>query len=95
MIVATQNWMGQHTVHCSTRPNLPKLTFYLNGEPYTLSAEDYILQVQGACLSSFMGMDLPPPIGPLWIVGDVFLRKYYTVYDYGREAVGFAKAVHP
>lgn len=95
MIGATQNWMGQHTVDCSTLPNLPKLTFYLNGEPYTLSAEDYILQVQGACLSSFMGMDLPPPIGPLWIVGDVFLRKYYTVYDYGREAVGFAKAVHP
>jgi saccharopepsin len=24
--------------------------------------------------------------------GDVFLRKYYTVYDLGRNAVGFAKA---
>ncbi|WFD01080.1 saccharopepsin [Malassezia yamatoensis] len=94
-IGATQNWMGQHTVDCASVPNLPNLTFYLNNVPYTLEAKDYVLQVQGSCLSSFMGMDLPAPIGPLWIVGDVFLRKFYTVYDYGREAVGFARAVHP
>jgi saccharopepsin len=27
-----------------------------------------------------------------WIVGDVFLRRYYTIYDLGKNAVGFAKA---
>lgn len=35
---------------------------------------------------------MPPNIGELWIIGDVFLRKWYTVYDLGRNAVGFAKA---
>jgi len=27
-----------------------------------------------------------------WHPGDVFLRKYYTVYDLEQNAVGFARA---
>ena len=57
-------------------------------------------------MSAFTGMDINLPGGDLWIVGswhltlmrgrtytpsgDVFLRKYFTVYDLGRDAVGFA-----
>jgi saccharopepsin len=39
-----------------------------------------------------MGLDLPGM--KLWIVGDAFLRRYYTVYDMGKNRVGFAPAVH-
>ncbi|GAA5985374.1 hypothetical protein JCM11641_006380 [Rhodosporidiobolus odoratus] len=80
------------TVECSTVPTLPPLTFYFGGKPYKLEASDYILEVQGTCMSAFMGLDIPAPMGPIWIIGDVFLRKFYTVYDLGKNAVGFAKS---
>ncbi|KAI5479412.1 hypothetical protein MNV49_003556 [Pseudohyphozyma bogoriensis] len=91
-IGATKGWNGQYTVECDKVPSLPSLTFYFGGKPYELSGEDYILNVQGTCMSSFTGMDIPAPLGPIWIIGDVFLRKYYTVYDLGKNAVGFAKS---
>lgn len=91
-IGAKKSFNGQYTVECEKRDGLPDLTFTLSGYNFTISAFDYVLEVQGSCISAFMGMDFPEPVGPLAILGDAFLRKWYSVYDLGNGAVGLAKA---
>jgi len=91
-IGATKSWNGQYTVPCESIPNLPPLVFTFAGKDYQIEASDYILNVQNSCISSFTGLDIPAPMGPIWIIGDTFLRKYFTVYDLEKNAVGFAKA---
>lgn len=91
-IGAKKSFNGQYTVECDKRDSLPDLTFTLTGHNFTIGPYDYILEVQGSCISSFMGMDFPEPVGPLAILGDAFLRKWYSVYDLGTNSVGLAKA---
>ncbi|KAF2862274.1 Asp-domain-containing protein [Piedraia hortae CBS 480.64] len=91
-IGAKKSFNGQYTVECEKRDKLPDLTFTLSGYNFSITAYDYILEVQGSCISAFMGFDIPEPAGPLVILGDAFLRKWYSVYDLGNNAVGLAKA---
>lgn len=89
-IGATKSWNGQYTIDCAKIPSLPDLTFEFGGYKFPIKAEDYTLNVQGSCISSFTPVDIPAPLGPIWIIGDAFLRRYLTVYDLGNDAVGFA-----
>jgi saccharopepsin len=89
-IGATRSWNGQYTLPCDKVPGLPDFTFVFGGKPYPIASTDYVLNLGNQCVSAFTGMDINLPGGELWIVGDVFLRKYFTVYDLGRDAVGFA-----
>ena len=91
-IGATKSWNGQYTIDCNSVAALPELAFTFGGKSFSLRGEDYVLNAGGTCISSFTGMDIPAPIGPLWIIGDSALRRWYTVYDLGRNAVGFGLA---
>jgi hypothetical protein len=84
---------GEYIIICNKINTAPSLQFGFGGIKYILTAADYILDTDGSCILGILGMDIPGPVGPLWIMGDVWIRKWFTVFDYGNQRLGFAQAV--
>jgi cathepsin D len=83
----------EYTIDCGKIPSLPLLQVVLGGRAFNLTGADYVVNAgQGVCLFGMLGIDIPAPRGPLWIMGDIFLRKYYVAFDWGQERVGIATA---
>ncbi|XP_026190971.1 phytepsin-like [Cyclospora cayetanensis] len=90
---------------CSNIESLPTLTFVLKDVygrlvNFTLEPRDYIVEEidskshPSSCAAGFMAMDVPAPRGPLFVLGNSFIRKYYTIFDRDHMMVGFMRANH-
>jgi len=90
--------IGNVSSDCSNVKSLPVITFTFGGKDFPLEADYYVLRAKDPktgkdeCQLGMQGINAGAPI---WILGDPFLRKYYTVWDADQNRVGFATAKAP
>jgi saccharopepsin len=65
------------------------VTITIGGKAYTLSGSEYTISVEGRC-DHVTGIDVPAPLGPLAILGDVFIRAWHKAFDVKNLQVGLA-----
>jgi len=79
----------EYTIPCDGTS--PDVEFVIGGKSYKLTRDDYTLKAGGQCLLGFTGLDVPAPAGPLYILGDVFMRAHYVKFDVDGKQLGFAQ----
>lgn len=66
----------------------PNIILNVCGNEFVLSPEDYIYQTGDYLIISVEAFDME-----YVILGNIFMRKFYTVFDMEKNQIGFAKAV--
>ncbi|KAI8366764.1 aspartic peptidase domain-containing protein, partial [Radiomyces spectabilis] len=82
------------SIPCDLKDTLPPLVFNIGGVDLVIPAEEYVLLPYNArssmCLSGISGKYFDQP--DTWVLGDVFMKNFYTVFDLGNRRIGFAEA---
>lgn len=74
--------------------DLPLLGFSFGDVTLNLEPRDYIKKQGAQCFHQFVKIDVPPPKGPIVLLGSPFFRRYYTVFDRETLSVGFTLSKH-
>ncbi|XP_026645413.1 chymosin-like [Microtus ochrogaster] len=86
-IGAVQGHYGLFKVNCWSLGMMPTIVFEIHGRKFPLPPSAYINQEPGSCTSGFkFGSQM-------WILGDVFIREFYSVFDRANNRIGLAKAI--
>ncbi|TPX69782.1 hypothetical protein SpCBS45565_g02138 [Spizellomyces sp. 'palustris'] len=79
---------GLYQVPCDKVSGIPPATFHIGQRRITLFAEQQVFVVDGTCLLIFAAST--PNINVDVILGAMFLRHFYTVFDFGTSRTGLA-----
>jgi saccharopepsin len=92
MLKFSKGESGHYTIPCGEISSLPIINLNIGSSNFSMTPSDYVIEWGGDCMSAFVGRDIQSPTGPIWVLGSVFLRSYYTVFDVARGRLGFARS---
>merc|ERR1719261_1160250 len=86
--------IGNVSSDCSNVHTLPTVTFTFAGKDFDLGPDFYVIRAadENGAFQCQLGIEGVNAGVPIWILGDPFLRKYYTVWDAEAKRVVFAAA---
>lgn len=77
---------------CYDTKNLPEVSFILDGITYTVNGDQYMINRNGkSCELGFQKSYLPSQFSGSFILGDSFMKNFYTHFNLGQKKIGFAK----
>lgn len=97
LVTEIKKQIGTVASDCSNLNTLPTVSITIGGILYNLAAADYVLEIssggQNQCINGFDATVFPPELADTIILGDLFIRKFYTHFDFGNKQIGFATAI--
>ena len=79
-------------INCNVLTTGPNVVLVFGGKSFLISPVEYVMDAgDGTCMSGIAGG--AESMGTS-ILGDTFIRAYYTIFDIEHGRVGFAKAIH-
>ncbi|KAH8291800.1 hypothetical protein KR054_000742 [Drosophila jambulina] len=82
---------GNYVLTCR-QPSLPHINLHIGGKVFPLTSDDYLVELdenhKKICV-----LAVAPLKYDFWVLGNVFLWRYYSVYDATAKKIGLAKAV--
>lgn len=80
---------GLTLCECDKIKDIKGLSFIFERKEYYIASKHLFLEVFGFCV-----MLVQPWDEDIWILGNVFLRRYYSIYDMDNLQIGFVRIEH-